>query len=88
LKHVPETKIGKANRLSKRLDWKVEVEKNNDNQVFIKDHWIHNLSDILIEGPEVGILEKIKIARSKNEEVVRVVEEIKKIEVKVLRGNE
>jgi len=88
LKHVPETKIGKANRLSKRLDWKVEVEKNNDNQVFIKDHWIHNLSDILIEGPEVGILEKMKIARSKNEEVVRVVEEIKKIEVKVLRGNE
>ena len=88
MKHVPETKIGKANRLSKRLDWKVEVEKNNDNQVFIKDHWIHNLSDILIEGPEVGILEKIKIARSKDEEVVRVVEEIKKIEVKVLRGNE
>jgi len=34
----------------------------------------------------VDILEKIKIARSKNEEVVRVVEEIKNAEVKVLRG--
>jgi len=33
-------------------------------------------------------LEKIKIARSKDEEVVRVVEEIKKAGVKVLRGKE
>ena len=28
----------KANRLSKRPDWKVEVENDNDNQVFIKDN--------------------------------------------------
>ena len=28
----------KANNLSRRLDWKVSVEKNNENQVFIKDH--------------------------------------------------
>jgi len=33
----------------------------------------------------VDILKKIKIARSKNEEVVRVVEEMKNAEVKVLR---
>ena len=39
----------------------------------------------MIEEPEVDILEKIKIARSKNKEVVRVVEEMKKIRVKVLR---
>jgi len=32
-------------------------------------------------------LEKIKIARNKNKEVVRV-EEVKKVEVKVLRGEE
>jgi len=32
------------------------------------------------------MLEKIKIARSKNEEVVRVVKEMKNAEVKVLRG--
>jgi len=37
-----------------------------------------------MEGPEVDIIEKIKIARSKNEEVVRVVEEMKNVEVKVL----
>jgi len=31
LKHVPETKMRKANGLSRRLDWKVGVEKDNKN---------------------------------------------------------
>ena len=34
------------------------------------------------------MLEKIKKARSKNKDVVRVVEEMKKVKVKELRGNE
>jgi len=42
----------------------------------------------VIEGPEVDILEKIKKARSKDEEIVRVVEEMKKAGVKILQGNE
>jgi len=29
-------KIGKVDRLSKRLDWKVGVEKDNENQKLIK----------------------------------------------------
>ena len=66
LKHVLETKMGKADRLSKRLDWKVGVKNDNDNQIFIKDYWIHSLSEVVIEGSEVDILEKIKIARSKD----------------------
>jgi len=78
LKHVPGTKIGKADGLSRRLDWKVGVENDNDNQVFIKNHWICSLSEVVIEEPEIDILEKIRIARSKNEEVVRVAEEMKK----------
>ena len=41
----------------------------------------------MIEEPEVDILEKIKKARSKDEEIVRVVEEIKKAGVKILQGN-
>ena len=63
LKYISGTKMGKADRLSRRLDWKVGVESDNDNQVFIKNHQIHSLSEIVIEGPEVDILEKIKIAR-------------------------
>ena len=41
-----------------------------------------------MEGPEVDIVEKIKKARSKDEEVVRIVEEMKKMKVKELRGEE
>jgi len=88
LKHVPGTKMGKADELSRRPDWKVGVEKDNNNQVFIKDNWIHSLQEVVIKGPEVDILEKIKKARSKDKKVVRVVEEMKKAGVKVIKGDE
>jgi len=84
LKHVPGTKMRKADRLSKRLNWKVGVEQDNKNQVFIKDYWLHSLQEVIIEGPEVEIVEKIKKARGKDKEVVRMVEEIKKAGVKVV----
>ena len=42
----------------------------------------------MIEEPEVDIIEKIKKARSRDEDVVRIVEEMKKAKVKKLRGNE
>ena len=88
LKHVPKTKIGKINGLSRRLDQKVNIENNNSNQILIKNHWIHNLSKVVIEGPEVDIIEKIKIARSKDKKVVKVIEEMKKTRVKMLQGEE
>ena len=43
LKHVPGIKMGKADKLSIRLDWKVETENDNNNQILIKDQWIHIL---------------------------------------------
>ena len=42
----------------------------------------------MVEGPEVDLVEKIKRARSKNKDIIRVVEEMKKAGVKELRGNE
>ena len=30
--------MGKADGLSKQLDWKIGVDKDNENQVFIKDN--------------------------------------------------
>ena len=80
--------MGKADGLSRRSDWKVGVEKDNENQVFIKNNQIHSLQKVVIEGPEVGILEKIKKAKSKDEDIVRAVEEIKKAKVRELQGNE
>jgi len=87
LKHVLGTKMGKTDGLSRRLDWKVGVEKNNENQVLIKDNWIRNLQEVVIEGPEVELLEKIKKARSKDKDVVKVLEEMKRTKVKKLREN-
>ena len=88
LKHVPEIKMVKANGLSKQSDWKVGVEKDNDNQVFIKNNWICSLEEVVIERSEVDIVEKIKKARSKDKEIVRIVEEMKKAKVKELKGEE
>ena len=88
LKHVLGTKIGKADKLSRRLDQKVSIEKDNENQILIKEQQICNLVEVVIEELEVDIIEKIKIARSKNKKVVKVVKEMKKVGVKVLRENE
>jgi len=44
--------------------------------------------EIVVEGLEVDLVEKIKKARSKDEDVIRVVEEMKKVGVRELRGNE
>ena len=50
----------KADGLSRRSDWKVGVERDNEDQIFIKDNWICSIQEVVIEGPEVEILEKIK----------------------------
>ena len=88
LKHIPGTRMGKVDRLSRRLDWKVGVERDNEDQVFIKNNWIHSIQEVVIEGPEVEILEKIKKARGKDKEVVRIVEKMKKAGVKAIQGEE
>ena len=88
LKHVAGTKMGKADGLGRRSDWKVGIDRDNENQIFIKDNWIRSMQEVVVEGPEVDIVEKIKKARSKDEDVVRVVEEMKKAGVKELQGNE
>ena len=74
LKHVSETKMEKVDVLSRRLNQKVRTENNNSNQTLIKDHQICNLLEVVIEGPNIDIIEKIKIARDKDKEMIRVVE--------------
>ena len=43
LKHVLGTRMEKVDGLSRRPDWKVGIEKDNDNQVFIKNSWVCSL---------------------------------------------
>ena len=54
----------------------------------IKEQWICSLAEAVIKKPKVDRIEKMKIARGKDKKVVRVVEEMKKTEVKVLQGDE
>ena len=84
LKHVPGMRMGKADGLSRRPDWKVGVDRDNENQIVIKENWVYSLQEVVLEGPEVDMLEKIKKARSRDEDAVRIVEEIKKVKVKEL----
>ena len=46
------------------------------------------MTKVVEEGSEAELVEKIKRAREKDEEVVKVVEEIKKVEVRNLRDDE
>ena len=46
------------------------------------------MTEVVVKESEVDILEKIKIAKEKDEKVVRVVKKIKKIGVKVLWEDE
>ena len=80
--------MGKADGLSRRVDWKVGVEKDNENQTLIKDNWIRSMYKVVVEGSEVDLLEKIKKTKSKDENVIKIVEEMKKAEVRELQGNE
>jgi len=55
----------------------------------VKEEWLEvRVMEQLIERPGEGIIKKIKKARDKDEEVIKVVEEIKKAGVKTLRDEE
>jgi len=54
------------------------VERDNENQVMLKEEWLEvRAMEQLVEGPEEEIVKRIKEARDKNEEVIKVVEEMK-----------
>jgi len=40
------------------LDWKVGIGKDNKNQTLIKEQYICSLAEVVIEEPEVDIIEK------------------------------
>jgi len=89
LKHVAGKSMGRADSLSRRVDWAKGVERDNENQVMLKEEWLEvRVMEQLVEGPEEEIVKKIKEARDKNEEVIKAVEEIKKVGVKMLRNEE
>ena len=79
LKHVPGSKIGKTDSLSRRLDWEIGVERNNKNKMLVKQEWLEvrkmEKVKVIVEG--IDLLEKVRQLKVKNDEVVRAVEEMK-----------
>jgi len=71
--------MGKADGLSKRPDWEVGVEKDNEEQTLVKKEWLEarvtQVSEVVIEG--VDVLDKIRKSETKDDKVIKAVEEIK-----------
>ena len=87
LKHVPRSKMGKADSLSRRSNWKKGVERDNKKKVLLKPRWLDTrIGEVIVKG--VDILEKIRKSEAKDDRVIKAVEEIKKAGVKMLRDKE
>jgi len=82
--------MGKADGLSRRSDWEVEVEKDNKEQMLVKKEWLEvrrvKVAEVVIEG--VDLLDKVRKCEVRDNEVVKIVEEMKQAGVKMLRDEE
>jgi len=87
LKHVPGSKMGKADSLSRRLDWEIGVEKNNEDEILVKPEWIEvrrtEAVEIIVNG--IDLLEEVRKSKVKDNKVIKAVEEMKRAGVKMLR---
>jgi len=90
LKHVPGSRMGKADSLSRRLDWEVGIERDNKDQTLIKPEWLEarrmEIVEIIIKGAD--LLKKVKQSKVKDDEVVKAIEKMKQAGVKMLRDKE
>ena len=71
--------MGKANSLSRRLDWEVEVEKDNENKMLVKPEWleVRRMEAVEIIVDRIDLLEEVRKSKVKNDEVVKDIEEMK-----------
>jgi len=90
LRHIPGSKMGKVNSLSRRLDWEVGVERDNEDETLVKPKWLKvkrtERVEVIVE--EVDLLEKVRKSKVKDNKVVKVVEEMKQVGVKILKDKE
>jgi len=82
--------MGKVDSLSRRLDWEVGVERDNEDQKLVKPEWLEvrktEIVEVIVDG--VDLLEEVRKSKVKDNEVVKVVEEMKRAGVKMLRNEE
>ena len=79
LKHILGSKMGKVDGLSRKPDWKVRVEKDNEEQMLMKKEWLEvkriRVVEVIIEG--MDLLDKVRKYKARDDEIVKVVEEMK-----------
>ena len=79
LKHIPGSKMGKADSLSRRPDQEEGVERDNKDKTLVKPEWLEirrtERIEIIVEG--VDLLGKVRKSKVKDDEVVKAVEEMK-----------
>ena len=69
LKHVPGSKMGKADSLSRRPDWEIEVDKDNKNEMLVKPKWliVRRTEKVEVIVEEVDLLEKVRWSKVKRQ---------------------
>jgi len=79
LKYIPGSKMEKADSLSKRLDQEVEIEKDNEDEKLVKPEWLEvkKIEKVEVIVERVDLLEKVKQSKVKDDEVTKVIEEMK-----------
>ena len=79
LKHVPGDKMGKADSLSRRLDWEIGVEKDNEDETLVKPEWleVRRTKTVEIIVGRINLLEEVRKLKVKDNEVVKAMEEMK-----------
>ena len=79
--------MGKADSLSRRPDWEIEVDKDNKNETLVKPKQliVRRIEKVKIIVEGVNLLEKVRQSKVKDDEVIKVVKKIKWARVKILR---
>ena len=77
----------RANSLSRCLDQQVRIERDNKNRVLVKKEQLEvrtiQVIKVVIKG--IDLLEKIRKLEAKDDEIVKAIEEIKQVDIKMLR---
>ena len=69
----------KADSLSRRPDWEIGVERDNEDETLVKLEWLEvrktKKVKVIVEG--MDLLKKVKQLKVKDDKIVKAVEKIK-----------
>ena len=85
LKHIPGSRMGKADGLSRRPDWRKGIERDNEDQTLVKMEWPRKAE---VGGILIKRIDLLKKVRAKDDKVIKAVEKMKQAGVKMLKDEE